>query len=269
MYSSSTPSMTSAQSRTGSSTNKLAGSPASCRRAALAASVRSFSSHRGGRLVIVDTASLSPAPAGQIGEVWLSGPSVAIGYWGRPTETAALFKARLADGSGPYRRIGDLGLMDDGQALVVAGRLKDLIILRGRNVYPQDVKQVVEDSHDAVRAGCAVAFSVLASGEDRLVIIVEVTDGPAATRRCATGWTGTSPRYISASAQRLYNPAASRDAGIDQSYAFQNQVLADPVRAEYHEAFFKRITRFMVNQGITPGRMPLVMDKPFQPRRCG
>ena len=77
------------------------------------------------------------------GEIWVSGPSVARGYWENPEGTAHDFNAFLADGEGPFLRTGDLGFLAGGE-LYVTGRLKDLIILRGRNHYPQDVELTAE-----------------------------------------------------------------------------------------------------------------------------
>jgi acyl-CoA synthetase (AMP-forming)/AMP-acid ligase II len=85
---------------------------------------------------------------------------VAQGYWNRPEETKRIFNAYLADtGEGPFLRTGDLGFLRDGE-LFVTGRLKDLIIIGGRNLYPNDIELTVEQSHAAVRSGCCVAFSV-------------------------------------------------------------------------------------------------------------
>ncbi|MFD0279213.1 amino acid adenylation domain-containing protein [Kitasatospora sp. NPDC127111] len=129
------------------------------------------------RLEIVDPVTRRPVPAGAIGEIWLSGPSVAQGYWNRPEHTAATFGARLADG-GPaddpaFLRTGDLGLLHEGE-LYVTGRLKDLIIVRGRNHYPQDIEQTVAAVHPALRANCGAAVQVELAGAAELVIVQEV-----------------------------------------------------------------------------------------------
>src|SRR5207237_6585398 len=91
----------------------------------------------GQRVAIVHPETLTPCPPDRPGEVWVSGPSVAQGYWRRPDETAATFRAHMASGDGPFMRTGDLGFMHDGE-LYITGRIKDLIILRGRNHYPHD-----------------------------------------------------------------------------------------------------------------------------------
>ena len=126
------------------------------------------------KIVSVDPESLIPCLPGQVGEIWVSGPSIAQGYWQKPEETERTFRAYLADsGEGPFLRTGDLGFLQDGE-LFVTGRLKDLIIIRGRNHYPQDIELTVEQSHPALRPGCGAAFSVDASSEERLVIVSEV-----------------------------------------------------------------------------------------------
>ncbi|HEX2163967.1 MAG TPA: fatty acyl-AMP ligase, partial [Thermoanaerobaculia bacterium] len=133
----------------------------------------------GQRVAIVDGEGGRELPAGEVGEIWVSGPSVAGGYWGRPEETERVFAARLAGGEGPFLRTGDLGFLAPAAAgeepqLFVTGRVKDLVILRGRNVYPQDVEATVEAAHPALEAGGAAAFGVDDGGEERLVVACEV-----------------------------------------------------------------------------------------------
>jgi amino acid adenylation domain-containing protein len=126
------------------------------------------------RVVVADPESGLALPEGMVGEVWIAGPSVTAGYWGREEETARTFGARLAgDPETPYLRTGDLGFLVEGE-LFLTGRAKDLIILRGRNLYPQDVELTVERSHPALRPGCGAAFSVEVEGEERLAIVQEV-----------------------------------------------------------------------------------------------
>ena len=129
----------------------------------------------GERLAIVDPETERLAPTGQEGEIWVAGPSVAAGYWNRPEETERTFGARLAGtGEGPYLRTGDLGLLAPDGELFVTGRLKDLIVVRGRNLYPHDLERTAEESHPALRPGGAAAFSIEADGEERLVVVAEV-----------------------------------------------------------------------------------------------
>lgn len=127
----------------------------------------------GMQVLIVDAETHVPLRDDQIGEIWVAGPSVGQGYWNRPEETRQTFHARLADDKGPYLRTGDLGFLRDGE-LFVTGRLKDLIIVRGRNLYPQDLEQTVEQSHPALRGGDCAAFSVDVDNEERLVIVQEI-----------------------------------------------------------------------------------------------
>jgi 8-amino-7-oxononanoate synthase len=126
------------------------------------------------RVVIADPETMTQTPPGRVGEVWVSGPSVAKGYWKRPQETEHTFHAYLKDtGDGPFMRTGDLGFIQDDE-LFITGRIKDLIIIRGRNHYPQDIEHTVEQSHERVRPGCVAAFIVEADGRDRLAVVCEV-----------------------------------------------------------------------------------------------
>ncbi|HYC89367.1 MAG TPA: amino acid adenylation domain-containing protein [Thermoanaerobaculia bacterium] len=126
------------------------------------------------RIVIVDPETRIPRAAGETGEIWVSGPGVARGYWEKVEQSEQTFAARLAGtDDGPFLRTGDLGFVDGGE-LFVNGRRKDLIIIRGRNHYPHDIEQTVEQSHPALRAGCGAAFPVDVDGEERLVAVQEV-----------------------------------------------------------------------------------------------
>ncbi|HZE73375.1 MAG TPA: aminotransferase class I/II-fold pyridoxal phosphate-dependent enzyme [Pyrinomonadaceae bacterium] len=126
------------------------------------------------QIAIVDPTTGVPCTNGKVGEIWVSGPSVAVGYWGRPQETNEAFQARiLANGDGPYLRTGDVGFVHDNE-LFVTGRLKDLIIIRGRNYYPHDIELTAERSHPHLRPGGGAAFSVDVNGAECLIVAQEV-----------------------------------------------------------------------------------------------
>lgn len=126
------------------------------------------------RIAIVDPDSLKRCSTDQVGEIWVSGPSVAKGYWNLPEQTEYSFRAYISDtGEGPFLRTGDLGFLQDGQ-LFITGRLKDLIIIRGLNHYPQDIELVVEQSHRSLKQGCGAAFSIEADNQEQLVVVQEV-----------------------------------------------------------------------------------------------
>lgn len=108
-----------------------------------------------------------------IGEIWVSSSSVNPGYWGKADLIPEIFHVFSDKGEGPYLRTGDLGFISEEQ-LYVTGRMKDLIILRGKNYYPQDIEHCIEQSHQAVRAGCINAFSIDHEGEESLIVIVEL-----------------------------------------------------------------------------------------------
>jgi len=129
---------------------------------------------QGGQTVwIVDPESRARLPDGRVGEIWVRGPSVANGYWNRPAETEETFRARLASGDGPYLRTGDLGFIREGE-LFVTGRIKEVIIVRGRNHYPQDIEATIQAVHPGLRPGYGAAFEVVRDGQPRLVVVQEV-----------------------------------------------------------------------------------------------
>ncbi len=124
---------------------------------------------------IVDPQSLLTGEAGAIGEIWVRGETVAKGYWGQEDLSHEIFGARRQDRpqAGPYLRTGDLGFLAGGE-LFITGRHKDLIILRGRNLYPQDLESVAEASHSDLRPGCSAAFSVGGEADSSLVLVAEL-----------------------------------------------------------------------------------------------
>lgn len=126
----------------------------------------------GAVVAIVDPATGERLSDGRIGEIWVSGPSVTLGYWGRPEETAASFGQRVEGESGSFLRTGDLGAMIDGE-VVVAGRLKDLIIANGRNIFPQDV-EATASAVVTTDPGCLAAAFELAGQPSEVAVVVEM-----------------------------------------------------------------------------------------------
>ncbi|MGH8665472.1 MAG: beta-ketoacyl synthase N-terminal-like domain-containing protein, partial [Burkholderiales bacterium] len=127
----------------------------------------------GVEIAIVDAESLQRQPENVIGEIWVSGPAVAKGYWRRPEETQTTFEARMLGEDAPYLRTGDLGFVREGE-LYVSGRLKDMVIIRGRNLYPQDIELVAQRSHPALEPDCCVAFALEVDGHEELGVAAEV-----------------------------------------------------------------------------------------------
>jgi acyl-CoA synthetase (AMP-forming)/AMP-acid ligase II len=130
---------------------------------------------------IVDPVTGAPAAAGAVGEIWVAGPHVARGYWRLKDATAATFHGDCAGEPGRrYLCTGDLGFIAEGE-LYVVGRMKDLVIVRGRNYYPQDIEDTVSAAHPVLRpAGCAAFGVTSAHGSEQLVVIAEVRPGEAA-----------------------------------------------------------------------------------------
>ncbi len=126
----------------------------------------------GQRVVIVDPETQHEQPERVVGEVWVSGPSVALGYWRRTELSRETFAARTAQGHGPFLRTGDLGFLD-GDELFISGRLKDLIIINGANHYPQDLELTVEHAHPYLPPSSGAAFTVGDDGREQLVLVHE------------------------------------------------------------------------------------------------
>lgn len=124
-------------------------------------------------LRIVDPDSLTELPEGDIGEIWVEGPNVAEGYWHKPEETAKTFGGMLPNPSagtpeGPWLRTGDLGFVSEGEMFIV-GRMKDMLIVYGRNHYPEDIEATVQE----ITGGRVAAISVTAGSTEKLVVIIE------------------------------------------------------------------------------------------------
>jgi len=139
---------------------------------------------------IVDPETGRPCQPDEVGEIWVAGDQVATGYWELPVASAATFRARCADDpGGTYLRTGDLGVLVDGELFVV-GRLKDMVIIRGRNYYPHDIERTVSSAHPALRDGRCAAFSVPDAGMERLIVVQEIraehseTADPAEVAAC-------------------------------------------------------------------------------------
>lgn len=199
---------------------------------------------------IADPASGRPLPEAAVGEIWVQGATVAAGYWCNTAATQATFAAAGAAGDGPFLRTGDLGFLHEGR-LYLSGRLKDLIILRGRNVYPQDIELEVESRAQGVRPGRVVAFAVEHRGAEAIGIAAEaarlrpgqgdadgVIDAVRAAVAAAIGEpvaavallkAGTLPRTSSGKLQR----AACRQGWLDGSLETVAVYRADESTAEF------------------------------------
>lgn len=157
---------------------------------------------------IVDPETHTLCKPDEIGEIWVAGQSVAQGYWERPEETEYAFRATIANNAeGPFLRTGDLGFLHEGE-LFVTGRMKDLIIIRGLNHYPQDIELTTERSHAAIRTGCIAAFAIDANSEERLVIVAEVNQHYSPAQLSAGGDTNASDDHVTAITQCIRQAVA-------------------------------------------------------------
>ena len=131
-------------------------------------------------VLVVNPDTRRPVAEGEVGEIWVQSDSVGKGYLNKQDATQETFKATL-DGEperGQFLRTGDLGFFDENGELFVAGRLKDLIIVRGVNRYPQDIEITVEQADDRLRSGASAAFAVDIEGQERLIVAAEVERVP-------------------------------------------------------------------------------------------
>lgn len=126
----------------------------------------------GQEIRIVAPGTRHTLPEDRVGEVWVSGPSVAAGYWNQPDLDGLVFAVKTSDGEGPFLRTGDLGFLRDGE-LYVCGRLKDMIIVRGRNHHPEDIERNVQEAVPEVRVGGVVAFGVPRLEHEEVVVVLE------------------------------------------------------------------------------------------------
>ncbi|MEU6485383.1 fatty acyl-AMP ligase [Streptomyces sp. NPDC046887] len=204
--------------------------PAGARRTEIVSSGRPT----GTEVLIVRPDGTDPLPDGTVGEIWLAGPGVAQGYWNSPTATEQTFGARTTDGAGPYLRTGDLGFLLGGE-LYVTGRAKEVIVVHGRNLYPQDIEEAGRTAHPA--AGTAAAFGVEADGE-HVVLVQEI--GPEQLN-------GTSPGELADRIRR----SARRAVGAPVS------VLLVP-RNTVPRTTSGKIRRAPLRTAFLSGRLPLL-----------
>lgn len=137
---------------------------------------------------VVDPETRAERPEGRVGEIWVRGGSVAHGYWGSPEQSSTTFGARTSTGEGPFLRTGDLGFIADGE-LYVTGRIKDLIIVNGRNIHAHDIEEAARAAHPAALAGAAFAIDgaidadvggCVDGSREQVVIVQEISTRAAA-----------------------------------------------------------------------------------------
>lgn len=173
---------------------------------------------------IIEPDTLAECEPGATGEIWVSGPHIAAGYWNKEETNVETFGAVIpATGEGPFLRTGDLGFMLDGE-LYVEGRIKDLVIVGGQNHHPNDIEQTVEECHPLVRAGGTAAFSVLVNGEERLVVMAEVDRVDRRNRGTASEAPATSPEET----QQEITKAARKDVSEQHGISIHELVLLPP-----------------------------------------
>ena len=145
---------------------------------------------RGTFVEIINPETCQRCGPGEVGEIWIASDSVSQSYWNRPEETRDLLQATLSEhGDRPFLRTGDLGFLD-GSELFVTGRRKDLIIIRGRNIYPQDVEAAIVRALPFVEVNSCAAFAIEENGDERLGVVIEADRGLVRTARTANEGNG-------------------------------------------------------------------------------
>ncbi|MFJ4651976.1 fatty acyl-AMP ligase [Nocardia sp. NPDC088792] len=138
-------------------------------------------------LAVVDPETRRRCPANLVGEIWLRGASIAAGYWNKPAENERAFAAQIPGEDGErYLRTGDLGFVSDGE-LYVSGRIKELMIVHGRNIFPQDIERTIVSGHPMLRPGGCAVFAASIDNEDRVLVVQELTDVSEEEREALAG----------------------------------------------------------------------------------
>ncbi|MRV71998.1 amino acid adenylation domain-containing protein [Duganella sp. FT92W] len=199
-----------------------------------------------GMVAIVD-AHGHRLPPDHVGELWVRHPSVALGYWGREDLSATTFHASLEAEHGRWLRTGDRGFLHDGE-LVITGRIKEMIILRGRNYYPQDIEETVRLASPELQADSGAVFSIEQDGEEQLVVVQEVRRGavrgldvPALTARIRQ-------RIAQAHELAVFDVVLIQPLSMLKTSSGKNQRLA--MKAAYLANQLKVVT------SAAPGRVP-------------
>ncbi|WP_338770031.1 amino acid adenylation domain-containing protein [Massilia sp. METH4] len=201
-------------------------------------------------LAIVDPATRTRCAPDRVGEIWVRNAAVGAGYWQNPERSEETFGGRLAaqssDDGHRWMRTGDLGFLHEGQ-VVIAGRMKDVIIIRGRNHYPQDIEHTVDGAHPLLRPAGAAAFAVPVGGEEQLCVVAETDrrfnperdteDVLAAIRRgiadshelkvagIALIRQGTIPKTTSGKVQRRATSAMFLDCTLEEKAGWRSPAL--------------------------------------------
>jgi acyl-CoA synthetase (AMP-forming)/AMP-acid ligase II len=197
---------------------------------------------RGTRVEIVNPDTCRRSGPKEVGEIWLASDSIAQGYWNRPEETRQVLQATLAEtGEGPFLRTGDLGYLDNGE-LFITGRLKDLIIIRGRNLYPQDIEAAVERALTFVKPNSCAAFALEENGRERLGVVIEADRALVRIARTASEGNGKGEAAV---------------AELARTVGKVRQVIGEEFEVPVHAVAFVR-----------PGSFPRTSSGKVQRRPC-
>ena len=216
----------------------------------------------GTRAVIVDPDAGRECPPGRIGEIWLHSGCVARGYWNHPEETRKHYRAYRADtGEGPFLRTGDTGFIQ-GDELFLTGRLKDLVIIRGRNFYPQDIEAAVERVVPFARANGLAAFSVEVDGRERLALAIEADRALVQKARAVARLRDSAAPHRSPATQ---GPTAELDAlvsrvrrCVSEEFELRVHIVAFVRPGSFPRTSSGKVQRWVCRAGLLAGTLDLV-----------
>ena len=222
------------------------------------------------QVAIVNPATSEASLPGDVGEIWVAGRSVSQGYWRRADATQENFGGRVVGSDhGPFLRTGDLGFLRDGE-LFITGRIKDLVIIRGRNYYPQDIERTAESSHPSLRRGCCAAFAAEMQGHERLIVAVELerryrerrktpSSPPADSERRSTDRRSGVPQSVEEAAKQ------TSSLGAPAAGPFDPDGVCDAIRRavlEHHDLSVHEVVL------VTPGAIPKTSSGKIQRSAC-
>jgi acyl-CoA synthetase (AMP-forming)/AMP-acid ligase II len=210
---------------------------------------------RGSTVVIADPETNVKLDDGAIGEIWVQGPHVALGYWHLPANIDDPFRATLADGTGPYLRTGDLGYLEAGE-LFVTGRIKDTIIINGLKHNAEDIEFCAARSHELFTGFAGAAFAIECDGQERAVLIQEIGRTQIGSDQLSRAITDAFASVTREFGLRLFDLQLIRAGSLPRTSS--GKIRRSRAREMYLAHGFKRLNRsdtlFSTNPMSTPAQ---------------
>jgi amino acid adenylation domain-containing protein len=200
------------------------------------------------RVRIVNPGASRECAAGEVGEIWLHSPSVAQGYWRKDDLNEVQFRASLSGDERHYMRTGDLGFIHENQ-LYITGRLKDLIIIRGRNLYPQDIEATVQRHFPQLRPGCGACFAITREDEEELILVQELERSAIRHANFPVLWTEIRQRITEEFSVRLAALVLVKPATVPKTSS--GKLRRKVCREDYEQARIEFLAHFVADDTAT------------------